>query len=78
MLNETQKKFVIDELKRCGSVSRNYCLRNYITRLGAIICQLNKEGWNLKGKYVEYETNQEKHKDFVYFDRSKIIQSRIF
>lgn len=74
MLNETQKKFVIDELKRSGSVSRNYCLRNCITRLGAIICTLKKEGWDLVGKYVEYETNNGKHKDFVYYDKRKFTQ----
>ena len=37
MLNQTQKQFVIEQLREKGSVTRNECLRNYISRLGAII-----------------------------------------
>lgn len=59
---QTQKEFVIERLKSTGRISRNMCLQNYITRLGAIVCQLNKEGWNLKGQFYEYENG----KDFVY------------
>jgi len=46
----TQKEFVIKKLKDDNFISRNYCLKNYISRLGAIINTLNKEGWNIKGR----------------------------
>lgn len=56
---ETIKQIIDDT----GQISRNYCLRNFITtRLGAYICDLNKMGYNLKGEYVKTEFGQ----DFVY------------
>lgn len=53
----TQKDRVVKRLKDVGQITRNECLRNYISRLGAIICDLTKEGWsfdtkNVKGDYV--------------------------
>jgi hypothetical protein len=51
MTNSTQKEFVRDYLIKHGEISRNYCIRDkYITRLGAIICLLNKEGMTITGK----------------------------
>jgi hypothetical protein len=53
-MKSTQKQFVIDQLNKTGKISRNFCLNNYITRLGAIVCHLNKkEGWNLEGYWKE-------------------------
>ena len=59
MKNKTQKERVIGQLLKVGHISRNACLRNYISRLGAIICDLTKEGWgfdakNGDGDYVYY------------------------
>jgi hypothetical protein len=49
--NKTQKEFVRDHLIKYGEISRNFCIRDrYITRLGAIICLLNKEGMVISGK----------------------------
>jgi hypothetical protein len=53
----SQKDFVIEQLNNSGEITRNQCLKNYISRLGAIICQLKKEGWmfraeNRGGDYV--------------------------
>jgi hypothetical protein len=68
----TQEAFVIRELENAGCISRNFCLQNYITRLGAIICNLNKKGWNITGEYVEYNYG----KDFIYtlISKTKKIQ----
>ena len=46
----SQKQFIKKELYDCGEVSRNSCLRRIpaITRLGAIMCQLKKEGVDFK------------------------------
>ena len=53
MTNETQKEFVKDVLLSKGYITRNECLRNYISRLGAIIHTLKSEGWDFKGEYVK-------------------------
>lgn len=48
----TQKDRVLKRLKERGYITRNECLGTYpaISRLGAIICQLKKEGYEIEGK----------------------------
>lgn len=53
MKNESQKQWAISQLKTYGSVSRNEALKNYISRLGAIMNDLLKEGWHWRGEYVK-------------------------
>lgn len=48
----------MDKLKQDGEISRNYCLRNYISRLGARINDLKKMGF-------EFET-ENRDGDYVY------------
>lgn len=62
MVNGQQKKFVIEHLNACGFISRNTCLKNYISRLGAIIHRLKKEGWSFVTEWRETEYS----KDFIY------------
>lgn len=77
-----QINFVKAELKKNGFISRNHCLRNYITRLGALINTLIAEGYVFhnfskkpNGNYwgrkedVGYGKN-----DFVYTLRNKKIK----
>jgi hypothetical protein len=60
----TQKKWVIEQLEQNGKITRNECLKNYITRLGAIICDLKKDGYEFEyGEYLSYGTNK---KDYIY------------
>jgi hypothetical protein len=59
----TQKQRIVNRLLKVGSISRNECLRVYISRLGAIICDLTKEGW-------QFETKNE-NGDYVY----KVVRS---
>lgn len=47
-MKKSQKKIVIDWLNTNGEVTRNQCLQNYISRLGAIIQVLENEGWVFK------------------------------
>jgi hypothetical protein len=54
----TQIDFIMDKLKQDGEISRNYCLRNYISRLGARINDLKKIGF-------EFET-ENRDGDYVY------------
>lgn len=60
----TQKQKVLNELKYKGEVSRNECLKNYITRLSAIIYDLKDEGYEF--------TEVRRGGDYVYklVDRS--------
>lgn len=46
----SQKNIVLKQLRENGEVTRNWCLERYITRLGAIMCQLRKEGVNYEAK----------------------------
>ena len=47
----TQVAWVKQCLRERGQISRNEALANYISRLGAIICSLKKEGWEIDGEY---------------------------
>ena len=57
MTSRTQKQWVISQLKENGEITRNQCLKNYISRLSGIIQVLEEEGWTfyphrLDGDYV--------------------------
>lgn len=67
MLNTTQEKWIIEQLRENGSISRNKCLRNYISRLGAIIFQLKEKGWEFEGDYVKTDFGR----DYIYKVKSK-------
>lgn len=62
MDSKTQKLAIIAQLREKGSVSRNWALEGYISRLGAIICDLKNEGWEFTAGYVEKNGG----KDYVY------------
>lgn len=66
MTNATQKEFVANRLRADGRISRNFCLKNYISRLGALINLLKKDGWEFDASYVNVETPFGKSKDYVY------------
>ena len=63
---QTQKQWVKEQLKSNGFITRNQCLRNYISRLGAIIYKLKEEGMKFETDYIETETKYGKGKDFKY------------
>ena len=47
-MKKTQRQIVIDKLKQDGFITRNECLARYISRLGAIICDMKHEGWDIE------------------------------
>ena len=51
-MKQTQRQLVIQHLKENGSISRNYCLQHYVSRLGAIVCLLKSEGYDFETKDV--------------------------
>jgi hypothetical protein len=58
----TQMDFVMKQLTKNKRISRNQCLKRYISRLGARISDLKKEGWNIQGEYEKTKWGQ----DYVY------------
>lgn len=44
-MKKSQKQRVINRLLERGEISRNQCLANYISRLSAIIQDLEEDGW---------------------------------
>jgi hypothetical protein len=64
-MKQSQEKFVIDHLLKNDCISRNTCIQNFITRLGAIINRLNQQGWIIEGEW----DITEKGRDYVYFLR---------
>lgn len=62
MFNETQLQFIIRHLNMNGCISRNFCLQNFITRLGAHICTLERMGYKFQAKYIKTPQG----KDYCY------------
>lgn len=53
---QTQKQWVKEQIKSNGFITRNQCLKNFISRLGAIIFELKEEGMEFETGYIETET----------------------
>jgi len=49
-MKKSQKQKVVEQLEEFGYVSRNWALSQYCSRLGAIICDLKKEGYVFDSK----------------------------
>lgn len=62
----TQLQWVKEVIKNDGEISRNFALRNYVSRLGAIICTLKKQGYEFDTEWKETMTHFGKRKDYVY------------
>ena len=59
-------QWVKDVLKSDGEISRNFALRNYVSRLGALICTLQKQGYEFETEWRATRTPFGKKKDYVY------------
>jgi len=67
----SQLKKIKAELDSKGFISRNFCLRNYISRLSAIIYNLKDEGYEFEtfekdGDYIYKVINKPKKVEYVY------------
>lgn len=63
---KTQLDIILEKLAHDGEISRNWCLRNYISRLSGRVLDLRREGYEFE---VERRGN-----DYVYvltFDPTK-------
>lgn len=59
----TQEQRIINKLLKDGYVTRNEALKNYISRLSAIILDLQKEGWEFSTEFIKSGNNG---KDYIY------------
>lgn len=59
----SQKDRVLKRLRDTGQISRNECLKNYISRLSAYILDFRKEGMDIEAKEVDG--------DYFYFLKDK-------
>jgi len=66
MKNLTQRQWVENQLHENGYITRNQCLRNYISRLGAIIADFKKDGWEFEAHYIDVKTPFGTGKDYKY------------
>ena len=71
MKTPSQEQRVVGRLLKYGYITRNQCLdtRPNITRLGAIICRLKKEGW-------DFDTKEENN-DYIYKVKTCPIKKQI-
>ena len=62
---ESQELMVKNVLKQEKKITRNYCLRRFISRLSAIIFNLKEKGWEFSTRRIYLDPNK-KSWDFVY------------
>ena len=73
---QSQKTFVKQELAKHGFITRNKCIRNYISRLSAIIFDLKDDGIDMETKIpcfikvlnMYYEGRKTKDKQLELFN----------
>lgn len=68
----SQKQKILKILREQGEVSRNTALQMFITRLGAIINDLKKEGMNIEGHWDITERGRDYK--YVLLDKPKKIE----
>lgn len=61
-MKKYQSQIIIEKLLKDGEISRNYALKNYISRLGAWINILVSEGW-------KFDSHKSKDGDVIYHGR---------
>jgi biotin-(acetyl-CoA carboxylase) ligase len=62
MKEAKQKKFVLTKLKEQGFITRNQCLENYLSRLGAYMNEFKRQGLKFEAKYIK----RGEGKDYIY------------
>ena len=62
----TQLELVEEELKTKGYITRNFALKNYVSRLGSLIKKLEYKGLKFEKKYFDTHTQWGKSKDYIY------------
>jgi hypothetical protein len=69
---KTQEQKVKERLKEVGYADNFWAISNYILRLGAIMCQLKKQGWEFKG---EFGTGKDRKNYFYRAEKTGIAEN---
>jgi len=70
-MRETQAQFVERELRTHGRITRNQCLRKFITRLSSIICTMQTKGYHIETDKHKTINRLGKGYDYVYIVKHK-------
>lgn len=63
-MKPTQIQMVKNKLKETGQISRNFCLSQFVSRLGAIIAVLKMPPYNYE--FSSYYQKTERGNDYIY------------
>lgn len=74
MIKNTQRQFITEQIIKTGSVTRNFALINYISRLSAIICDMQKDGYDFETSYVEVQTPFGTGRDYMYIPTPECLE----
>ncbi len=66
-MKQKQLAFILRKLKQQGFITRNQCLENYLSRLGAYMNDLKKQGLKFKARYIK----RGEGKDYIYILKPK-------
>ncbi len=61
-LKQKQRAFILKKLQQQGFISRNNCLENYLSRLGAYMNFLKDQGFRFEARYIK----RGEGKDYIY------------
>lgn len=73
-MKKSQQQIVLERIEKTGKVSRNWCLQRNITRLSAIIQDLEEAGYNFETGYGKKLGMAKKDwKDYFYYFLNKLL-----
>ena len=77
----SQKTTVLKIMREKGYITRNECLRMFISRLGAIIWQLKSEGMNITGEWKDgdfiYKLMDKPKETIVYRVNGEVVHTKV-
>ena len=79
----SQKTLVLKQMRETGFVTRNYCLSMFpaITRLGAIVCDLKKDGMDIEASHkdgdYEYRLLDKPKEVIEYRVRGELVGKKV-
>lgn len=81
MRKPSQKEIVLKQMRETGSVTRNWCLQRFISRLSAIMLELKNEGVKFETKKVggdyEYRLNSRPKSITEYRVGGQLIHTKL-
>ena len=77
----SQKTLVLKQMRETGFVTRNWCLQRFISRLGAIVCDLKKDGMDIEASHkdgdYEYRLLDKPKEVIEYRVRGELVGKKV-